>query len=88
MNVQALSARLQRIVDRQCDAYEAAWGAGQRPGIEAYVHSVEAQARESLLEELLFAEIRLRFQKHFEADPERGRADGFRVLVSASSSTP
>lgn len=47
-------------VDEICDAFEAAWLAGDRPRIEAYLEEAEGPLRRELLRELVLAELDLR----------------------------
>jgi WD40 repeat protein len=47
-------------VDRACDEFEAAWRAGQRPKLEDYLANTPEPIRNTLLQELLAAEIELR----------------------------
>ncbi|MBV8611764.1 MAG: serine/threonine protein kinase, partial [Singulisphaera sp.] len=47
-------------VDRICDRFEAAWQAGGRPRIEAFLSAVPEPDRPALLRELLDLELDLR----------------------------
>jgi WD40 repeat protein len=51
------SRTLTRSADQQCDLFEAAWKAGQRPRAEDYLASVPEPERPTLLRELLLLEI-------------------------------
>jgi serine/threonine-protein kinase len=56
-------------VDRACDAFEAAWRAGQSPRIEASLAGVPAAERAAFLRELLAAELELRRARGEEPRP-------------------
>ena len=47
-------------VDRQCDAFEAAWRAGERPRLADFLSDTPEPGRSALLRELLAAELELR----------------------------
>jgi eukaryotic-like serine/threonine-protein kinase len=47
-------------LDRSCDAFEAAWKAGQRPAIEQFMAEAPARVRKELLRELLELEVAYR----------------------------
>jgi tRNA A-37 threonylcarbamoyl transferase component Bud32 len=51
-----------RSIDPVCDAFEAAWRAGQRPMIEEYLGSVMESVRSTLLAELIQTELEWRFR--------------------------
>ena len=51
--------RAQRV-NAACDRFEAAWGAGPRPGVEGYLAEAPAADRAALLRELLGIELELR----------------------------
>ena len=49
-----------RRIDRFCDDFEAAWAAGQRPRLEAFLERIGDSGRPQLLRELLAIEIHYR----------------------------
>jgi len=49
-----------RAVNRSCEAFEAAWRAGNPPAIAEYLDSAEPDGRDELFRELLALEIELR----------------------------
>src|SRR5262249_37579469 len=55
-----LGVDLAQCVDEACDRFEEAWGAGQRPAIEAHLGDVSGPARLVLLRELVQFEITCR----------------------------
>lgn len=52
-------AATRRRIDALCDAFEAAWRAGQKPRVEAELEKIEPTARHELLKELLLVEWEL-----------------------------
>lgn len=70
-----------RSIDRACDQFEAAWGAGERPQIEQALGQVSDSERPYLLRELLEIELQMRqrageplkieeYRRRFPADAE------------------
>jgi tetratricopeptide (TPR) repeat protein len=57
-------------VDATCDAFEAAWRAGLRPRIEAYLAGTSGPVRSALLRELLAAELELQREEGFSPATE------------------
>ena len=57
-------------VDRACDAFEAAWQAGQRPSIEQFLEAASAPVQHELLRELLGLE--LHYRKRLGEEPTLG----------------
>src|SRR5690349_3674388 len=47
-------------IDEICDRFEAAWRAGERPGIEDYLHQIDEPYRTALAAELLASEVEAR----------------------------
>src|SRR5262245_45087640 len=60
MDFGSLPAALVHAVDRACDDFEAAWGAGARPRIEDYLDRVPDPGRAALLRALLATELEFR----------------------------
>jgi len=60
-----------RKIDRLCDEFESAWKAGLKPSIEIYLERLDANARVSLLRELLQAEWELLRARGEEIAPQR-----------------
>src|SRR5438445_3136144 len=52
-----------RRVDQACDSFEAAWKAGRRPRVEAYLGKMAEPERTELLEELIRLELDYRAQR-------------------------
>ena len=48
------------LIDQLCDAFEAAWRAGERPRIEEYLARVDEPVRSRLWAELLLSELECR----------------------------
>ncbi len=63
-----------RLVDRDCDRFEASFRAGQGPRIEDYLVGVDGSCRRILLRELLLLEIELSSKVARSLRPERYRA--------------
>jgi tetratricopeptide (TPR) repeat protein len=61
-------------IDRICDRFEAAWGAGERPRIEDFLDGVAAPYRPSLLRDLLDAELDARRRLGERPEPDEYRA--------------
>jgi eukaryotic-like serine/threonine-protein kinase len=57
-------------VDRVCDAFEAAWKAGERPRIEDFLPSAHAGSHQDLFRELLIVE--LHWRQAGRESPEKG----------------
>jgi serine/threonine protein kinase len=72
-------------IDQICDAFEAAWQAGQRPPIQAYLASSPESARPALLRELLTLELAYRGRAGEKPTPEdyREQFPGQAELVRA-----
>lgn len=70
-------------VDRQCDAFEAAWRAGERPRVEEFLGDLAEPGRSTLLRELLAAEIELR-----HAAGEHPVPQDYTVLYAGLDSEP
>ncbi len=81
-----LDSDLVRLVERVCDGFEAAWGAGAGPSIEKQVAQVPERLRRPLLQRLLEVELQYRRKHHQTLDAEEYRRR-FRVdadLVDAA----
>jgi eukaryotic-like serine/threonine-protein kinase len=59
-----------RYLDAACNGFEAAWAAGQRPRIEAYLDEAPAAARPDLLRELLALELAYRLRQGETPTPD------------------
>jgi eukaryotic-like serine/threonine-protein kinase len=82
---------LDRRVDVACDAFEAAWRAGQAPRIEDYLAGAEGADRRALLGELLGLELEMR-RKRGDRPGRREYLDRFPadpgLVETAFGSTP
>jgi serine/threonine-protein kinase len=86
MDFGSLPPVLARAVDRACDDFEAAWGAGAEPRIEDYLGRVPDLGRPALLRALLATELELRHGRGERPDPRDYRArfpDNDEVVVAA-----
>jgi tRNA A-37 threonylcarbamoyl transferase component Bud32 len=70
-------------VDAICDAFEAAWFAGQQPRIEDFLVLAESIPQDKLLRELLVSEwdLRRRHGQHIDLETYHGRFPASRDLI-------
>ena len=65
-----LSLTARRLIDRQCQAFEDAWGPGPSPALEQYLGATAEPIRSALLRELLLIELAYRRQAGQQPQPE------------------
>ena len=82
----SLSAAAARQIDQVCDQFEAAWQAGQRPRVEAYLGRVEEPLRPALLRPLLLLEweYRLGAGEQPQTAEYEARFPGAAALIEAT----
>jgi serine/threonine protein kinase/tetratricopeptide (TPR) repeat protein len=69
MDFGSLPPALVYAIDRACDDFEAAWGAGAEPRIEDYLGRVPEPGRSALLRALLATELELRRRRGEQPEP-------------------
>ena len=68
-----LPLELARKIDRLCDEFERAWKSGEQPRIEDYLSRIAEAGLESLLRELILAELELHRANGVPANLEKYR---------------
>jgi WD40 repeat protein/serine/threonine protein kinase len=77
-----LPPALEQVLDRVCDAFEAAWLAGTPPAIGEYLGGVAPEDRSALLQELILLDIH--YRRHAGGEPQPADyLDRFPTLDSA-----